>query len=131
MRAALVEYFRDEAIIMIATEAAAEGINLQFCALIINYDLPSNRWVQYANDMGIVRFTKYYLRIQAVLAHLYQNNPARALFLATIENYFSGLQTVMDSSLWNRIGSPLEGGPFDALEAIESGLVSRMLGKVF
>jgi hypothetical protein len=38
----LVEYFRDEAIIMIATEAAAEGINLQFCSLVINYDLPWN-----------------------------------------------------------------------------------------
>lgn len=42
MRAALVEYFRDEATIMIATEAAAEGINLQFCSLVINYDLPWN-----------------------------------------------------------------------------------------
>jgi len=42
MRAALVEYFRYEAIIMIATEAAAEGINLQFCSLVINYDLPWN-----------------------------------------------------------------------------------------
>ena len=31
MRAALVENFRDEAAIMIATEAAAEEINLQFC----------------------------------------------------------------------------------------------------
>jgi ERCC4-related helicase len=42
LRAALVEYFHDEAIIMIATEAAAEGINLQFCSLVINYDLPWN-----------------------------------------------------------------------------------------
>lgn len=42
MRAALVEYFRDEAIIMIATEAGAEGINLQFCSLVVNYDLPWN-----------------------------------------------------------------------------------------
>jgi len=42
MRAALVEYFQNEAIIMIATEAAAEGINLQFCSLVINYDLPWN-----------------------------------------------------------------------------------------
>jgi ERCC4-related helicase len=42
MRAALVDYFREEATIMIATEAAAEGINLQFCSLIINYDLPWN-----------------------------------------------------------------------------------------
>lgn len=41
-RAALVEYFRDEASIMIATEAAAEGINLQFCNLVVNYDMPWN-----------------------------------------------------------------------------------------
>ncbi len=42
MRAALVDYFRNDADIMIATEAAAEGINLQFCNLVINYDLPWN-----------------------------------------------------------------------------------------
>jgi ERCC4-related helicase len=41
-RAALVDYFRNEANIMIATEAAAEGINLQFCSLVVNYDLPWN-----------------------------------------------------------------------------------------
>ncbi len=41
-RAAIVDYFRDEAVIMIATEAAAEGINLQFCSLVVNYDLPWN-----------------------------------------------------------------------------------------
>ena len=41
-RAALVDYFREEASIMIATEAAAEGINLQFCNLVVNYDLPWN-----------------------------------------------------------------------------------------
>lgn len=42
MRSALVDYFRDEGQIMIATEAAAEGINLQFCSLVVNYDLPWN-----------------------------------------------------------------------------------------
>jgi SNF2-related domain/Helicase conserved C-terminal domain len=42
MRAALVEHFRDDASILIATEAAAEGINLQFCNLVVNYDLPWN-----------------------------------------------------------------------------------------
>lgn len=41
-RQALVDYFREHAEIMIATEAAAEGINLQFCSLIVNYDLPWN-----------------------------------------------------------------------------------------
>jgi len=42
MRSALVEYFRDQGQIMIATEAGSEGINLQFCALVVSYDLPWN-----------------------------------------------------------------------------------------
>lgn len=42
MRSALVDYFRDKGQIMIATEAGSEGINLQFCALVVNYDLPWN-----------------------------------------------------------------------------------------
>jgi superfamily II DNA/RNA helicase len=45
-RAALVDYFREfngpNGSIMIATEAGAEGINLQFCSMVINYDLPWN-----------------------------------------------------------------------------------------
>jgi len=42
MKAAVVEEFRDRASILIGTEAAAEGINLQFCSLVVNYDLPWN-----------------------------------------------------------------------------------------
>lgn len=42
MKAAIVEEFRDHAILLIATESAAEGVNLQFCSLVINYDLPWN-----------------------------------------------------------------------------------------
>lgn len=41
-RSAIVDYFRDNATIMIATEAAAEGVNLQFCSLVLNYDMPWN-----------------------------------------------------------------------------------------
>ena len=41
-RSALIEYFKNDAKIMIATEAAAEGVNLQFCSMIVNYDLPWN-----------------------------------------------------------------------------------------
>ncbi|WP_232220225.1 SNF2-related protein [Legionella tunisiensis] len=41
-RTALIDHFKNHAKIMIATEAAAEGVNLQFCSLLINYDLPWN-----------------------------------------------------------------------------------------
>ena len=42
IRTALIEHFRDEGTILIATEAAAEGVNMQFCSLLINFDLPWN-----------------------------------------------------------------------------------------
>lgn len=42
VRSALIEEFKDHADILLATEAAAEGVNLQFCSLVVNYDLPWN-----------------------------------------------------------------------------------------
>ena len=69
MKAAVVEEFRDHASILIGTEAAAEGINLQFCSLIVNYDLPWNpqrieqrigRCHRYGqkNDVVVINFLK-------------------------------------------------------------------------
>ncbi len=67
MRSALVEEFRDRASIMIATESAAEGVNLQFCNIVVNYDLPWNpqrieqrigrchRWGQ-KHDVVVINF---------------------------------------------------------------------------
>jgi superfamily II DNA or RNA helicase len=34
--------FRNQAQIMVSTEAGGEGINLQFCWMMVNYDIPSN-----------------------------------------------------------------------------------------
>ncbi|MBM4082847.1 MAG: SWF/SNF helicase family protein, partial [Planctomycetes bacterium] len=34
--------FREKAQVMVSTEAGGEGINLQFCALMVNYDIPWN-----------------------------------------------------------------------------------------
>jgi ERCC4-related helicase len=42
MKAAIVEEFKERANILIGTEAASEGINLQFCSLLVNYDMPWN-----------------------------------------------------------------------------------------
>jgi SNF2 family DNA or RNA helicase len=42
IREALIHEFKDHSKILIATEAGAEGINLQFCNIVINYDLPWN-----------------------------------------------------------------------------------------
>lgn len=42
LRAAILDNFESDSEIMIATEAGAEGLNIQFCSMMINYDLPWN-----------------------------------------------------------------------------------------
>lgn len=42
IRTAILDYFKNSADIMIATEAGAEGLNIQFCSMMINYDMPWN-----------------------------------------------------------------------------------------
>lgn len=73
MRQALVEYFRDEAVIMIATEAAAEGVNLQFCSLVVNYDLP---WNPQRIEQRIGRCHRYGQKYDVVVVNFLNKNNA-------------------------------------------------------
>ncbi|MDQ3775990.1 MAG: DEAD/DEAH box helicase [Pseudomonadota bacterium] len=66
MRAALIDYFRDEAAILIATDAAAEGINLQFCNLVVNYDLP---WNPQRIEQRIGRCHRYGQKFEVVVVN--------------------------------------------------------------
>ena len=69
-RAALVDYFRDfsgkSGSIMIATEAGAEGINLQFCSMVINYDLP---WNPQRIEQRIGRCHRYGQKVDVVVVN--------------------------------------------------------------
>ncbi|OCC22364.1 DEAD/DEAH box helicase [Croceicoccus estronivorus] len=73
MRAALVDYFRETASIMIATEAAAEGINLQFCSMVVNYDLP---WNPQRIEQRIGRCHRYGQRFDVVVVNFLNKNNA-------------------------------------------------------
>jgi len=76
----------------------------------VNYDVPSHRHMQYLNDMGLLMFTKYYLRIQKVIMQMFREHPARAIMMVTLDSYLQGMQTIVDSSMWGRLGNPLEWG---------------------
>lgn len=41
-RQELIDEFRERTAILLSSEAGAEGLNLQFCNLVVNYDLPWN-----------------------------------------------------------------------------------------
>jgi ERCC4-related helicase len=106
-RTALIEHFRDTSEIMIATEAAAEGVNLQFCSLVINYDLP---WNPQRIEQRIGRCHRYGQKFDVVVINFVNTrNDAdnRVLELLSKKFYlFDGVFGVSD----------------DVLGVIESGL---------
>jgi len=73
MRAALVDHFREDASILIATEAAAEGINLQFCNVVVNYDLP---WNPQRIEQRIGRCHRYGQKYDVVVVNFLNKNNA-------------------------------------------------------
>ncbi len=107
MRAALVEHFRNTAQIMIATEAAAEGINLQFCSLLVNYDMP---WNPQRIEQRIGRCHRYGQKHDVVVINfLNKANAADQRVYELLDekfNLFSGVFGASD----------------DVLGAIESGI---------
>lgn len=68
MKAALVEAFKsDDKTILIATESGAEGINLQFCSMLINYDLP---WNPQRVEQRIGRCHRYGQRVDVTVVNM-------------------------------------------------------------
>ncbi len=100
LRTALIEHFRDTATILLATEAAAEGVNLQFCSLVVNYDLP---WNPQRVEQRIGRCHRYGQQHDVVVINfLNERNAAdrRVLELLTEKfNLFSGVFGASDEVL--------------------------------
>jgi len=100
MRSALVDYFKAQGQIMIATEAGAEGINLQFCSLVVNYDLP---WNPQRIEQRIGRCHRYGQQHDVVVVNfLNQKNEAdQRVFQLLSEKFrlFEGVFGVSDEVL--------------------------------
>jgi len=106
-RTALIDHFKRHAEIMIATEAAAEGVNLQFCATIINYDLP---WNPQRVEQRIGRCHRYGQKFDVVVINfINRSNQADQRVLELLGEKFHLFEGVFGAS-------------DDVLGSIESGL---------
>jgi adenine-specific DNA-methyltransferase len=117
VKAAIVEEFRDRAEILVGTEAAAEGVNLQFCSLVVNYDLP---WNPQRVEQRIGRCHRYGQKHDVVVVNfLNQRNEAdQRVFQLLSEKLrlFDGVFGVSD----------------DILGALESGVdIERRIARVY
>lgn len=100
VRTAIIEHFRDHGQILIATEAGAEGLNLQFCSLVINYDLP---WNPQRIEQRIGRCHRYGQKHDVVVINfLNEKNEADRRVYELLEekfNLFSGVFGASDEVL--------------------------------
>lgn len=106
-RAAILDFFRDDAELMIATEAAAEGVNLQFCSLVVNYDLP---WNPQRIEQRIGRCHRYGQQFDVVVVNfLNKKNAADQRVYQLLDEKF-------------QLFSGVFGASDEVLGAIESGV---------
>jgi len=95
-KAAIVEEFRDRASILIGTEAAAEGINLQFCNIVVNYDLP---WNPQRIEQRIGRCHRYGQRNDVIVVNfLNRSNEADQRVFDILSRKFRLFEGVFGSS---------------------------------
>jgi ERCC4-related helicase len=95
-RKALVDYFRTTGKIMIATEAAAEGINLQFCSMVVNYDLP---WNPQRVEQRIGRAHRFGQKYDVVVVNFSnKGNLAEARILELLADKFHLFESVFGAS---------------------------------
>lgn len=100
MKAAIVDAFRDSKSILIATESGAEGINLQFCSLVVNFDLP---WNPQRVEQRIGRCHRYGQKIDVTVVNfLNLKNHAEQRILQLLDlkfNLFKGVFGASDEVL--------------------------------
>lgn len=90
--------------------------------LFVNYDLPTNEWIHWANQVGIMNFTKFMFRICRPLIKLFGEHPARVLTYLALKTTLGALGYRMfsfdayNAAAWNpqkwvnKLGQGLQGG---------------------
>lgn len=107
MKAAIVDAFRHRKCILIATESGAEGINLQFCSLLVNFDLP---WNPQRVEQRIGRCHRYGQKIDVTVVNFINDkNQAERRIFQLLDQKF-------------RLFDGVFGASDEVLGAIESGV---------
>ena len=83
----------------------------------VNYNRPTDRKLQYMNDIGLVRFTKYFLGTQKILYQRMKKAPAQSLAVYMADRYTDNIESVFGSTPWDHDYFKL--GPLDAPSVID------------
>lgn len=113
-RYVMYEYLTKEAKKPMSQEAALREARKSF----VSYNVPTHKGIQYANDKGLLWFTKYYVRIQTVIAQLVKRNPARAVGVLALGDYIFNFSDILDSSVVDHWPVNVGGGALELPGAV-------------
>jgi len=109
-RKAIQHEFRTQRQICIATEAAGEGINLQFCHLMINYDLPWNP-VRLEQRMG--RIHRIGQQAEVVVFNFCATNTIEGQLLERLHEKLADMREALQGRVYDVIGDLLQVNSLD------------------
>jgi superfamily II DNA or RNA helicase len=105
--------FQHEAQIMVATEAAGEGINLQFCSLMVNYDIP---WNPNRLEQRMGRIHRYGQNYEVHVWNLITRDTREGQILARLFDKMDRMREALGSDrVFDIIGEIIPGARLDEL----------------
>ncbi|GAB4282975.1 MAG: helicase-related protein [Oscillatoriaceae cyanobacterium] len=119
--------FRESAQVMVATEAAGEGINLQFCWFMINYDIPWNP-VRLEQRMG--RIHRYGQEKDCLIFNFVATNTREGRVLSKLFERLSAIAAALDPDNTGKVFNVLGGiFPANQLERMMREMYANNLGE--
>ena len=113
--------FKESCQVMVATEAAGEGINLQFCWLMVNYDIPWNP-VRLEQRMG--RIHRYGQEKDCLIFNFVATNTAEGRVLQKLFDRIASIEDDLDPGRTGKIFNVLG-------DVFPSNLLERMLRDMY
>ena len=114
-------FFRERAQIMVATEAAGEGINLQFCHLMVNYDIP---WNPNRLEQRMGRIHRIGQTEDVYIFNLVAANTREGAVLVTLLRKLERMGDELGDKVFDVVGQAIHTNLREVIEAVLTGEMS-------
>ena len=117
----LIEHLKKQG--MTDKQAIAEAQDV-----FINFDIPTGAKMDYANRMGLIMFTKFYIRFQKVMLRALGRTPASTVLQHILVEHFTDQGGILDPFVFNRLGgNPIDLAPLSIFSASDDILTMRIV----
>lgn len=119
--------FKNEAQILVATEAAGEGINLQFCNLMINYDIP---WNPNRLEQRMGRIHRYGQTREVFIFNLVASDTREGRVLTALFNKLDEIRAALgNDKVFDVLGDIIQGKSLSQL-MVEAAANARSIDEI-